>query len=59
MRDCLGRQDIEVYGIDPRCRVAHVLVEADYHMKLIGMGLVTDVEPFLRILVDELATLES
>jgi len=44
LRNCLGRQDIEVYGIDPCCRAAHVLVEADYHMKLIGMGLVKDVE---------------
>ena len=40
LRDCLGRQDIEVYGIDPACRVAKVLVEADYHMKQIGLGLI-------------------
>lgn len=39
LRDQLGRQDIDVYGIDPRTRAAHVIVEADYHMKLIGMGL--------------------
>lgn len=39
LRDHLGRQDIEVYGIDPRTRTARVIVEADYHMKLIGMGL--------------------
>ena len=39
LRAQLGKQDIEVYGIDPRTRVARVLVEADYRMKLIGMGL--------------------
>lgn len=39
LRDKLGRQDIEVYGIEPRTRVGLVLVEADYRMKLIGMGL--------------------
>jgi hypothetical protein len=35
----LGRQDIEVYGLDPRTRAARVIVEADYRMKLVGMGL--------------------
>ena len=39
LRRRLGRQDIRVEGIDPRSRVARVIVEADYHMKLIGMGL--------------------
>ena len=39
LRDTLGRQDIEVFGIDPRTHAGHVLVEADYRMKLIGMGL--------------------
>jgi len=35
-----GRQaDIEVYGLDPRTRAAQVIVEADYRMKLVGMGL--------------------
>jgi hypothetical protein len=38
-RDAVGRQDIGVYGIDPRTRAAHVLVEADYRMKLVGLGL--------------------
>ncbi|MCA9269606.1 MAG: DUF1598 domain-containing protein, partial [Planctomycetales bacterium] len=38
LRDALGRQDIEVKGIDPRTRVARTIVEADYHMKLVGMG---------------------
>lgn len=39
VRSQLGKQDIEVYGIDPRTRVAQVIVEADYRMKLVGMGL--------------------
>jgi hypothetical protein len=44
LRDTVGRQDIEVFGIDPASRVASVLVEADYHMKLIGMGLADGVD---------------
>jgi hypothetical protein len=39
LRDQVGTQDIEIFGVDPASRVASVLVEADYHMKLIGMGL--------------------
>jgi hypothetical protein len=39
LRDHLGPQTIEVYGIDPRTRAAQVIVEADYRMKLVGMGL--------------------
>ncbi len=39
IRDTLGRQDVEIFGIDPTSRVARVLVEADVHMKLVGMGL--------------------
>jgi len=38
-RDAVGPQDIEVYGIDPRSRAARVIVEADYRMKLVGIGL--------------------
>ncbi|QDU38918.1 hypothetical protein Mal4_32500 [Maioricimonas rarisocia] len=34
----LGRQDITVYGVPTDSRVARVLVEADYRMKLIGLG---------------------
>ena len=36
----LGKQDIEVFGgLDPETRAARTLVEADYRMKLVGMGL--------------------
>src|SRR5262245_7965204 len=38
-RTAMGRQDIRVYGIDPRTRAGRVLVEADYRMKLVGLGL--------------------
>ncbi|HEY2883516.1 MAG TPA: DUF1598 domain-containing protein [Pirellulales bacterium] len=53
LREKLGRQDIEVYGIEPRTRVGLVLVEADYRMKLIGMGLedgVLDVPSYLSMI---------
>ncbi|MEX0677291.1 MAG: DUF1598 domain-containing protein [Pirellulales bacterium] len=39
LRDSMGRQTVSVEGIDPRTRVARVLIEADYRMKLVGMGL--------------------
>jgi hypothetical protein len=35
----MGPQGIVVDGIDPRTRLARVLVEADYRMKLVGIGL--------------------
>jgi len=44
LRDTLGQQEIEVWGVDPASRVARILVEADYHMKLIGMGLADGVD---------------
>lgn len=50
IRTTLGRQNVEIFGIDPTSRVARVLVEADVHMKLIGMGLeegVPGVESYL------------
>ncbi|QDU91211.1 hypothetical protein Pla175_46310 [Pirellulimonas nuda] len=50
LRGAVGEQDIEVFGIDPHSRVARVLVEADHHMKLVGMGLadgVLGVESYL------------
>jgi hypothetical protein len=39
IRSSLGRQDVTIHGIDPRSRAARVIVEADYRMKLVGMGL--------------------
>ncbi len=39
LRETLGQQDVEVFGIDDRTHAARILVEADYRMKLLGMGL--------------------
>ena len=39
LRSQLGRQKINVFGIDPHSRVASAIVEADYRMKLVGIGL--------------------
>ncbi len=39
LRERLGKQDIEIFGIDPQTHAGRVLVEADYRMKLIGMDL--------------------
>lgn len=39
LRESVGRQTIEVFGLDPQTRAARVIVEADYRMKLVGMGL--------------------
>jgi hypothetical protein len=38
-RGAMGRQDISMYGIDRRTHAGLVLVEADYRMKLVGIGL--------------------
>jgi hypothetical protein len=39
LQKAVGMQDIEVFGIDPNSSTARVLLEADYRMKLVGMGL--------------------
>lgn len=39
MRDALGYQTISIKGVPKTTRFAQVLVEADYRMKLIGIGL--------------------
>jgi hypothetical protein len=38
-RSALGLQRIEVAGIEANTRVARVIVEADHHMKRVGLGL--------------------
>ena len=38
LQEQLGRQDIVYSGINPESRVARTIVEADYRMKLIGIG---------------------
>ena len=50
IRSALGKQEVSIHGIDPRSRAARVIVEADYRMKLVGMGLepgVLGVESYL------------
>lgn len=50
LRDSLGEQDVEFYHVEPNSRVARLLLLADYHMKLVGMGLaegVPGVESYL------------
>ncbi len=39
MREALGMQDIRVQGIAAKTHFAQVLIEADYRMKLIGLGM--------------------
>jgi hypothetical protein len=53
LREQMGRQTISVEGIDPRTRAARVLVEADFRMKLVGMGLeegTVDVPSYLELI---------
>jgi hypothetical protein len=40
-RSSLGLQNVTINGISPKTHFAQVLVEADYRMKLIGIGLET------------------
>ena len=56
LRRKVGLQTIEVFGIDGRTTAARTLVAADYHMKLIGMGLepgVAGVPSYLEIVARE------
>ncbi|MEZ6094931.1 MAG: DUF1598 domain-containing protein [Pirellulaceae bacterium] len=39
MKEAMGLQNIVLNGVSPKTRFAQVLTEADYRMKLIGMGL--------------------
>jgi hypothetical protein len=39
LRTALGLQKVRVMGVNPKTHFAQVLVEADYRMKLIGIGL--------------------
>lgn len=39
MQQALGMQTVRVNGVSPATHFAHVMVEADYRMKLIGIGL--------------------
>ncbi|MBX3412972.1 MAG: DUF1598 domain-containing protein [Pirellulales bacterium] len=39
LRSSLGMQNVTIRGVSPKTHFAQVLVEADYRMKLIGIGL--------------------
>ncbi|MCI0680527.1 MAG: DUF1598 domain-containing protein [Gemmataceae bacterium] len=39
LRDALGLQNVRVMGVDPDTHFAHIMIEADYRMKLIGIAL--------------------
>jgi len=39
LRNNLGLQTVSIWGVSPKTHFAQVLVEADYRMKLIGIGL--------------------
>ena len=39
LQETLGYQDVGVFGIDPATHAGMALVEADYRMKLVAMGL--------------------
>lgn len=41
LRDALGYQTVTIDGVSPKTHFAQVMVEADYRMKLIGIGLET------------------
>jgi len=40
LRKTLGPQAVEFFGVSAKWRVSRVMLEADYHMKLIGLDLV-------------------
>jgi hypothetical protein len=39
LQTSLGLQTVSVHGVSPKTRFAQIMVEADYRMKLIGIGL--------------------
>jgi hypothetical protein len=38
LKDALGMQDVRIFGVPSDSRVARVILDADYRMKLIGIG---------------------
>jgi len=56
MQERLGVQDVKVNGVPPESRVARVIVEADYRMKLIGIDKLDEgyhIPSFFDLLTDE------
>jgi hypothetical protein len=52
LRDALGLQNVTVNGVSPKTHFAKVLVEADYKMKLIGIGIDTKPVKNMKSYVD-------
>jgi len=52
LRDALGLQNVTVNGVSPKTHFAKVLVEADYKMKLIGIGIDTKPVKEMKSYVD-------
>jgi len=47
LRQSLGLQTVSIRGVSPNTHFAHVLTEADYRMKLIGIGLESPTVPLI------------
>lgn len=47
LRQSLGLQTVSIRGISPNTHFAHILTEADYRMKLIGIGLESPTVPLI------------
>jgi hypothetical protein len=47
LRQSLGMQTVTVQGVSPNTHFAHVMTEADYRMKLIGIGLEAPTVPLI------------
>jgi hypothetical protein len=56
LRDSLGLQDISIFGIPGNSHAASVIVEADYRMKLVGMGLESSI-PEIPSYLERVSTL--
>lgn len=55
LQEKLGMQDVTVYGVPADSRVARVIVEADYRMKLIGIGKLdggSQIPSYFKLLAD-------
>jgi len=44
IRESVGKQSVQFFGLQPDSHVAKTLLTADYHMKCIGMGIAEPVE---------------
>ena len=52
--DALGPQEVRIHGVPRDARVAHVMIDADYHMKRVSQGhlLLTGINSCARISLD-------